>query len=82
MASAQMERLKAIAANAKAGPCIDCAFFRPDPFFQRFRWFGLRRDVETPQSLRYGQCDAHLIYASVARGHVCKGRNFQERKGE
>ena len=70
------DAIKLVASNA-ARPCIDCRYFMEDESFQRFGWFGLRRDVTTSNSVRFATCAKHFNYASIARSHDCKGRDFE-----
>lgn len=72
-----LRMLKELAANVRAGKCVDCRFFWPDQSFQRFDWFGLRKDVDTPDSIRYGVCSAHLTYAQTSREFRCKGKDWE-----
>lgn len=47
--------------------CVDCKYFKPDKDFQKFSWFGLRKDVNTRRSLTYGLCGKTLLFAANER---------------
>lgn len=74
-----LQLLKEMAAGVRAGKCVECKWFKGDKFYQRFSWFGLRKDVETGDSIRYASCAAHMTYASIARESKakCSGKDWE-----
>jgi hypothetical protein len=72
-----LQMLKEMAAGVRAGKCVECKWFKSEKFYQRFSWFGLRKDVETGDSIRYASCAAHMQYARTARQYDCKGKDWE-----
>lgn len=47
--------------------CRGCKHFMPDKDFQKSSWFGLRKNVETHNSLFFAKCGRNDSYTSTQR---------------